>query len=817
MTQVVQATCPGCKAVLRIPADWVAQPIKCKNCGTIMQAKQPAQAAPPAPPPIPQKTPTPAPRRRGKPAASPKADATPPPVPRPDAVRPAVSPPPVPPPMPAPAPTATTAVPPAPKQTATRTAPVAPSVAAPSAAPVSKAAFSFEAVEEAPTRRTTSRRSRKGGPWWKGPLILGCVLLLAGGVAVAMWPRLQAALTQANAFIEKQGDLAEGPGPDPAPKKETPSAGPSKPTVKSAPMGTPTKGNDPDSKPKGPGPREKGGPRPKNPSPPPVLEENPKPIAESKDPFPRRTLFITVHNYLYANPIQNPRAAIQGTQKALDRVIEAINSNLNVPLSQRTHLSDMAKTQPIPPMKSVIEKTLTDFLEQSRKQDRIMVFFVGHSVELGEVPYLVPIEGELDNAATLIPLAWVFEQMAKCPARQKILVLDAHRFNPGQGVERPNSGVMGPKFEAMVKAPPEGVQVWAACGAGEMSYETDARPGGVFLDSLKSAFFRSKSGEKSVLDGRIQKPADLIPIETLHEGVNKRIAAYLGSGTMKQVAQLTGKDRDNGAMVDTKEALPPQLALAAPKLANAEVVRAVVDEISVPPLKVGQSDAIVSFNALPPFAPDAMKKYEDEGPADSPVRKAVRNARAHLWALTGGSPPDLIAEVDKAKAKMGPNGLNILQDRFTAPAAGPAENAFKRKLENNLKEVSKLITPLEEALDELKEVEPLVKDAPKRWQAHFTFVYARVQEQLTILEEYEGALGQMRKEFPPRKEGDIGWRLAAKAKSTDGTAKKYEKKARQLLADLAKEHAGTPWEVLAKREKLTSLALEWKSTDGSDN
>ena len=45
--QVVQATCPGCKTVLSIPADWLRQPIKCKNCGTVMQARGPVRAVPP--------------------------------------------------------------------------------------------------------------------------------------------------------------------------------------------------------------------------------------------------------------------------------------------------------------------------------------------------------------------------------------------------------------------------------------------------------------------------------------------------------------------------------------------------------------------------------------------------------------------------------------------------------------------------------------------------------------------------------------------------------------------------------------------------
>ena len=104
------------------------------------------------------------------------------------------------------------------------------------------------------------------------------------------------------------------------------------------------------------------------------------------------------------------------------------------------------------PTKTVIEKTLTNFLESSRPQDRILVFFIGHAVELGDDVYLAPIEGELDRAETLIPLKWVYEQLAKCTARQKVLVLDGNRYNQTFGQERPGGEEMGPKMDALLQA-----------------------------------------------------------------------------------------------------------------------------------------------------------------------------------------------------------------------------------------------------------------------------------------------------------------------------------------------------------------------------
>ena len=89
---------------------------------------------------------------------------------------------------------------------------------------------------------------------------------------------------------------------------------------------------------------------------------------------------------------------------------------------------------------------------------------------------------------------------------------------------------------------------------------------------------------------------------------------------------------------------------------------------------------------------------------------------------------------------------------------------------------------------------------------------ARLEAEIAYLFEYQSMLGQMRKELPPRdRELHGGWKLAATTTLTgDSTGKKMASSSRKLLDKIAKDHAGTPWEVLAKREKLTALGLEWK-------
>ena len=39
MEGTVRANCPKCQTVLRIPAKWIGQSVKCKKCGQIVSAK----------------------------------------------------------------------------------------------------------------------------------------------------------------------------------------------------------------------------------------------------------------------------------------------------------------------------------------------------------------------------------------------------------------------------------------------------------------------------------------------------------------------------------------------------------------------------------------------------------------------------------------------------------------------------------------------------------------------------------------------------------------------------------------------------------
>jgi hypothetical protein len=622
-------------------------------------------------------------------------------------------------------------------------------------APAPLGAFDFAATEEESAKvRAARRRSRKSN---KGALLtLGILLgfvLIAGGVAAAFWAKLKPAIQQAGISV---GDPDEEEGAKKSKSK--------------------------------------------------LLATNPG--GGSGGAFPRRALIISIHNYLYANPV------IDGPDGSpnIAMLKRALSNGLNIPSPQVIHLSDMAKKDPRPPLKNVVEQALEDFLKTSRKQDRLLVFFIGHSKQIGDESYLVPLEGEMDRPETLIPLKWVYEKLAKCEARQKVFVLDGNRFNPGQGEERPLSGPMDAKFEAALKALPSGVQVWSACSKEQQALEFEEASLGVFLNSFRLALTPEK-GSKAALEGKIQQPDDLIPMPLLHDAVDRLMQADAERRGFKQVALLAGSPPSSGASYDKAELVATIPAFPVVKTANEKAIQSIMSEISVPTVKSSEGNGQgISFGLLPPFSPEAMKKYEDgKLPADSKLRKAIHNARVALWALSNqGAPQEIVGDVQTVKGRIGAD-LSILQDRFSKPGEGPADVAFKNKLSDNLRETAKIVAEMEDVLADLKEAKEEKDAAPPRWQANYIFMMARFQAQLVYLEEYRGLLGSMRKEYPPLDQKNYsGWRMAFKDKASDSVAKKLEKQLRKEYAELAKANRGTPWEVLAKRESLTTLGLEWQ-------
>jgi hypothetical protein len=604
----------------------------------------------------------------------------------------------------------------------------------------------------------------------------GMVLGIAAAATVFAWPYLSKALRRSGAVALI--DTAKGGG-DPLPNDEPPPGDDEKASV-SLPRET-KKSDLPihhEPGPKAvPSTHRDGGNKPQD-----------LPVVTAA--FPRRALAVSINGYLFANPINYGMPGNRGAnvQTLLDHFAQA--NGLRVPATQVGLLSDAASDRVAqPPTGPVIRGTVETFLNSSRAQDRILLLIVGHVVEIDGEPVLLPIDGDAQSKEGTIPLAWFYERLAACKARQKVLILDTCRLNPAKGMERPGSGPMGARLDALLKEPPPGVQVWSACVAEQYSYEFEEGNvhNGLFLDALYEEV-------TNISGGRIQSPNEPLPLERLAEAVNARMKAELAPLGKVQTSRLAGAEAEGGADPDPNEPAPPKpKPVAAPArpggTANLGAVRGLLKDISFPPLKVARDQKPLSAEALPPFSAQVLKDYLTDGEA-TPLRAEVAKARQVL---------DDIAARHK------------LNDSYRAIAEGP----LKQQVRRDQMQVAKVIGQLQDEYDALKEVAEDRARETKRWQATYDYIVARLEAQLAYLNEYQAVLGQILKGMAapdPKLYG--GWRLASQydPQSGDTTAKKLATEARKKLDKIIQEYPDTPWAIVARRDKASALGLEWQPT-----
>ena len=93
-------------------------------------------------------------------------------------------------------------------------------------------------------------------------------------------------------------------------------------------------------------------------------------------------------------------------------------------------LLEMVDTNPVArfqPLKENIQRELPGWLKQAGPADQVLVFFSGHGFRdsQGQL-YLAGLDCDpRDPAAGGVPVAWLRDQLAACPAKVKLLIIDA--------------------------------------------------------------------------------------------------------------------------------------------------------------------------------------------------------------------------------------------------------------------------------------------------------------------------------------------------------------------------------------------------------
>jgi len=156
-----------------------------------------------------------------------------------------------------------------------------------------------------------------------------------------------------------------------------------------------------------------------------------------------------------------------------------------------------------------------------------------------------------------------------------------------------------------------------------------------------------------------------------------------------------------------------------------------------------------------------------------------------------------------------------IEEVFLQPVDLQARAAKYREIEHIQKQLAgEELFALMKAREELEELKELRDKETKLWQAHYDYVLARLYAREAFIYEYTTKLGEIRKdmlpEIDPRRHK--GWRLAWHSdpdKLTDKDGYAVLKKSRLILARLAKDHQGSPWELVAQRDRASPMARKW--------
>jgi hypothetical protein len=542
-------------------------------------------------------------------------------------------------------------------------------------------------------------------------------------------------------------------------------------------------------------------------------KDNP-PSADPRPILPRRALIISPENYLLLNRTQFFQQDV-GRGEFENTLIRGFSAGapLNISPDQVFVLSDsdLLRTA-IPPQKGVVEKAIRDFCESSRAADRILFLWSGHACDIAGKTYLIPLEGDKDAQETCIPLDWVYEQLAQCKARQKVLIFDAFRYPPARGLELPATGAMTEAVARQLDAPPAGVQVWSACSGGQQSIEFES--GSVFQLAMKEALSEMSAGA-------LVKGSDPLLLEPLVIRVNQimkvRLAREASESDFTQTSRLSGKEAAR-FVAPSAEARPPAVVFSDPdksETQNADIGEILHEIKEFRPTKQSQEAQLQTLRvaSLPSLPVETMALYRDEG--FNPFALSEKELKAELVRNKEKYP--LRVATFEAGSKLRESMDLRLKEYLPSAAGSESDLNRKKQFLSEAKDPTAAIAELEKMLEHMKIAgKEREKETNKRWLAHFDMAEARLMSRLVYLHEYKNLIAQIRTDTLPglHDKVHVGWHVntSPQVQAKDAKVNALAKEASKAWNRIEREHPKTPWAVIARREKSVSRGMTWAPT-----
>lgn len=158
------------------------------------------------------------------------------------------------------------------------------------------------------------------------------------------------------------------------------------------------------------------------------------------------------------------------------------------------------------PMAERIRHELKLLLRDRKPADTVVVALAGHGVrpQGGSASYYCPIDADLGDVNTLIPIDEIFKDLEACDAGFKLLMVDACRNDPMSKGSRGRPRVeLASVTRPEVAKPPGGVVALFSCSAGEVAYEHAQLKHGVFFNFVIEGL---RGGAARASDGRVTLP-----------------------------------------------------------------------------------------------------------------------------------------------------------------------------------------------------------------------------------------------------------------------------------------------------------------------
>jgi tetratricopeptide (TPR) repeat protein len=149
-----------------------------------------------------------------------------------------------------------------------------------------------------------------------------------------------------------------------------------------------------------------------------------------------------------------------------------------------------------------IQAALQDLTARCKPEDTLVLAFAGHGIQFrgGSERYFCPFDAVWNKPDTLVPLLRVFEQIGRCQARRKLLLVDACRNDPlaeTRGQEG-NKKAIVKEFSLSVPEAGDFVAL-LSCDKGQSSWEDSRLRHGVFFHYV----IMGLAGEAAERDGTV--------------------------------------------------------------------------------------------------------------------------------------------------------------------------------------------------------------------------------------------------------------------------------------------------------------------------